>query len=104
MERGGQVLRRCPHDDKEEGGSGTDGRDPNGRPRCGLYCDCLPPMCQMNLEAFQEPISKSQGKELGISIVYLPQLMGLAFGLSVDQLNLNLNLALTGDFKSKAGI
>lgn len=69
--------------------------------------DCIVtvcPMCQMNLEAFQEPISKSQGKELGISIVYLPQLMGLAFGLSVDQLNLNLNLALTGDFKSKAGI
>jgi heterodisulfide reductase subunit B len=69
--------------------------------------DCIVtvcPMCQMNLETFQKPISKSQGKDLGISILYLPQLMGLAFGQSVDQLGLNLNLALTGDLKSKVGI
>jgi len=58
----------------------------------------------VNLEVYQKPISRSHGKELGISIIYLPQLMGLAFGLSADQLNLNLNLALTDDFKSKVRI
>jgi heterodisulfide reductase subunit B len=69
--------------------------------------DCIVtvcPMCQMNLEAYQSPISHAQGQDLGISILYLPQLMGLAFGLSDDALKLNLNLALTKDFRSKVGL
>lgn len=66
--------------------------------------DCIAtvcPMCQMNLEAYQSTISKSQGQDLGISVVYLPQLLGIAFGLSEDTLKLDLNLALTGAFRSK---
>lgn len=66
--------------------------------------DCIAtvcPMCQMNLEAYQRTISKSQGQDLGISVVYLPQLLGIAFGLSEDNLKLDLNLALTGAFRSK---
>jgi len=66
--------------------------------------DCIAtvcPMCQMNLEAYQRTISKSQGEDLGISIVYLPQLLGIAFGLSEDNLKLDLNLALTSAFKTK---
>jgi len=66
--------------------------------------DCIAtvcPMCQMNLEAYQRTISKSQGEDLGLSIVYLPQLLGIAFGLSEDHLKLDLNLALTGAFRSK---
>jgi heterodisulfide reductase subunit B len=67
--------------------------------------DCVAtvcPMCQMNLEAYQKTISQAQGEDLGISIVYLPQLMGMAFGLPDDALKLNLNLALTDDFRAKA--
>lgn len=66
--------------------------------------DCIAtvcPMCQMNLEAYQRTISRSQGENLGISIVYLPQFLGIAFGLSEDNLKLDLNLALTGAFRSK---
>jgi len=66
--------------------------------------DCIAtvcPMCQMNLEAYQRTISRSQGEDLGISIVYLPQFLGIAFGLSEDNLKLDLNLALTGAFRSK---
>lgn len=66
--------------------------------------DCIAtvcPMCQMNLEAYQRTISKSQGQDLGISVVYLPQLLGIAFGLSEDNLKLDLNLALTSAFKTK---
>jgi len=66
--------------------------------------DCIAtvcPMCQMNLEAYQRTISKSQGQDLGISVVYLPQLLGIAFGLSEDTLKLDLNLALTSAFKTK---
>jgi heterodisulfide reductase subunit B len=62
------------------------------------------PMCQMNLEAYQDTISKSQGEELDISVLYLPQLMGLAFGLPDEDLKLNLNLALTKPFREKLGI
>jgi heterodisulfide reductase subunit B len=69
--------------------------------------DCIVticPMCQMNLEAYQKAISKAQGEELGISILYLPQLMGLSFGLSDSDLQLKLNLAITDDFKEKVGL
>ncbi|MBW1771584.1 MAG: CoB--CoM heterodisulfide reductase iron-sulfur subunit B family protein [Deltaproteobacteria bacterium] len=69
--------------------------------------DCIVticPMCQMNLEAYQDPISKMTGEDLHISIVYLPQLMGLAFGLTKEDLRLNLNLAITDGFKEKMGI
>jgi heterodisulfide reductase subunit B len=69
--------------------------------------DCIAticPMCQMNLEAFQAAISHSQGVDLGISILYLPQLMGLAFGLSAKDLQLHLNLAVMDGFKEKVGI
>ena len=69
--------------------------------------DCIVticPMCQMNLEAYQEAISQSQGEELEISILYLPQLMGLAFGLPKEDLQLKLNLAVTDGFKGKVGM
>ena len=69
--------------------------------------DCIVtvcPMCQLNLEAYQKPISQEQGEDLSISILYLPQLMGVAFGLSEKELKLNLNLALTKSLKEKLGI
>lgn len=69
--------------------------------------DCIVtvcPMCQMNLEAYQDSISRSRGAELGMSILYLPQLMGIAFGLTGEDLQLNLNLALMDGFKQKAGV
>lgn len=62
------------------------------------------PMCQMNLEAYQERISRSWGKDLGISVLYLPQLIGLSMGLSPRDLGLHLNLALTAGFCRKARV
>ena len=62
------------------------------------------PMCQLNLEAYQKPISQAQGEDVSISILYLPQLMGVAFGLSKKDLKLNLNLAMTKSLKEKLGI
>ncbi len=69
--------------------------------------DCIVticPMCQMNLEAYQGAISKDQGEDLSASILFLPQLMGLAFDLPHESLKMDLNLALTDDFRSKVGI
>jgi heterodisulfide reductase subunit B len=59
------------------------------------------PMCQMNLEAFQGRASRRAGRDLVHTILYLPQLMGLAFGLSEEAVGLNLNLAITPDFRRK---
>ncbi len=59
------------------------------------------PMCQMNLEAYQEKASKVCEEDITITILYLPQLIGLALGLTVQDLGLDLNLSITKAFKEK---
>ncbi len=59
------------------------------------------PMCQMNLEAYQKKAAQHSGQKMGITILYLPQLLGLAVGLSPQQLRLDLNLAVTTPFRQK---
>jgi heterodisulfide reductase subunit B2 len=59
------------------------------------------PMCQMNLEAHQGKISKLSGENLAVSVLYLPQLLGLALGLSEREVRLDLNLAVTAGFQQK---
>jgi len=59
------------------------------------------PMCQMNLEAYQSRASEEFGEDLNISVVYLPQLLGLALGLSEKEVRLDLNLAVTAGFREK---
>jgi len=66
--------------------------------------DCIVtvcPMCQINLEGYQASVSRARGETLDISILYLPQLMGLALGLSEEELKLNLNLAFTDSLRDK---
>ena len=59
------------------------------------------PMCQMNLEAYQEKASKICKEDMTITILYLPQLIGLALGLSAKDVGLELNLSVTKAFKDK---
>lgn len=59
------------------------------------------PMCQMNLEAFQRRASKKAGRDLSKTILYLPQLLGLAFGLEEAAVGLGLNLAVRGPFRER---
>ena len=66
--------------------------------------DCIVtvcPMCQMNLEAYQGPVSDARAEDLRIAILYLPQLMGIAFGLPQESLKLDLNLAFPDSLKQK---
>jgi heterodisulfide reductase subunit B len=53
------------------------------------------PMCQLNLEGYQNKISRLQSKPIHISIMYLPQLLGLSMGLNKEELKINLNLSIT---------
>ncbi len=52
--------------------------------------DCLAvvcPMCHMNLDSYQDKVSQAMGKTLSkIPVMFLPQLIGLAFGLSEHEL------------------
>ena len=59
------------------------------------------PMCQMNLEAYQKKICKLQNEDLRRTILYLPQLIGLALGLPAEKLRIDLNLSVTDDFHQK---
>jgi len=75
--------------------------------RAARGADCIVticPMCEMNLEAFQKPISKALEEDLEIPVLYLPQLIGVALGLSKNELKLNLNLALADSFKQRLNI
>lgn len=59
------------------------------------------PMCQMNVEAYQKKISSDSGENLEITVLYLPQLLGLALGLSENRLRFDLNLSITDNFREK---
>jgi len=57
--------------------------------------DCIVtvcPMCQMNLDAYQETISNTLGQRIQIPVLHLPQLIGLAFGLPEESLGLGRHL------------
>jgi heterodisulfide reductase subunit B len=58
-------------------------------------------MCQMNLDAWQAKASRMAGEDLSITVLYLPQLLGLAMGLDSGELGLDLNLAVLDGFREK---
>ena len=59
------------------------------------------PMCQMNLEAHQRKISRVHHEDVDTTILYLPQLLGLSFGISEKELGLNMNLSVSESFHEK---
>lgn len=59
------------------------------------------PMCQMNLEAYQKQAGRRFQTNVAITVLYLPQLLGLAAGIDASQLGLSLNLAIGTDFRQK---
>jgi heterodisulfide reductase subunit B2 len=57
--------------------------------------DCIVtvcPMCQMNLDAYQGKISSRLGIKIRIPVLFLTQLLGLAFGLPSEVLQLDQNV------------
>ena len=53
--------------------------------------DCLVtpcPLCHLNLDLQQPLAEKYGGRDLGLPVLHLPQLLGLAFGLDPDDLGL----------------
>jgi heterodisulfide reductase subunit B len=63
-----------------------------------VSADCVAtvcPMCHMNLDSYQGKASAMLGRELSLPILFLPQLMGLAFGLPDSLLMLHRHVAPT---------
>ncbi len=54
--------------------------------------DCLVtpcPLCHLNLDSRQPEVEQVIGRKLGIPILHLPQLVGLALGIPAEKLGLN---------------
>ena len=60
-----------------------------------IGADCIItacPLCQINLEAYQQAVSKTMGTDCSIPVLYFTQLMGVAFGQSPRDLALKDSL------------
>jgi succinate dehydrogenase / fumarate reductase cytochrome b subunit len=57
--------------------------------------DCLVvpcPLCHLNLDLQQPVAARTVGRELGLPVLHLPQLVGLALGLSPKELGMNKHI------------
>ena len=65
--------------------------------------DCMNlvcPFCSLMFDANQRGIETQFGSEFAIPVLYLPQIVGLAMGLSRKELGLNLNAVSTKELES----
>jgi heterodisulfide reductase subunit B len=65
----------------------------NGCDAIVLFC----PFCDIMYQSSQRKIEKAFHTQYGLPILYLPQLVGLALGLSPDELGFGLNRIKPGD-------
>ena len=54
------------------------------------------PLCHLNLDGQQEEAARALGVPLGVPILHLPQLIGLAFGFSPKELGMSHHLVRPG--------
>ena len=62
------------------------------------------PLCHSNLDMRQEESNQSFNRDHTIPIVYFTQVLGLAFGLSSEDLSLNTHLVETDELLSKVDV
>ncbi len=68
----------------------------------GADCVVTPcPLCHLNLDMQQPDASKFVERDLGMPVLHLPQLIGLALGLEPKQLAMNKHVVGTGDVERK---
>jgi len=68
--------------------------------------DCLVtpcPLCHLNLDSRQPEVEKVIGRSLGIPILHLPQLVGLAVGIAPENLGLNRHVVSTKALLARFG-
>lgn len=69
--------------------------------------DCLVtpcPLCHLNLDSRQPEVEKVIGKQLGLPVLHLPQLIALALGASPKELGLGKHIVSTKSVLEKLGL
>lgn len=69
--------------------------------------DCLVtpcPLCHLNLDSRQPEVEKTIERSLGLPVLHLPQLVGLALGISPDKLGLERHVVSTKPVLAKLGL
>jgi succinate dehydrogenase / fumarate reductase cytochrome b subunit len=59
------------------------------------------PLCHLNLDLQQPDAAKVVGRDLGLPVLHLPQLVGLALGFEPKQLGMNKHVVRTGMVEEK---
>jgi succinate dehydrogenase / fumarate reductase cytochrome b subunit len=68
----------------------------------GADCVVTPcPLCHLNLDMQQPEAAKFVERDLGMPVLHLPQMLGLALGLSPKELGMNKHVVKTGDVARK---
>jgi succinate dehydrogenase / fumarate reductase cytochrome b subunit len=68
----------------------------------GADCVVTPcPLCHLNLDMQQPEAAKFVERDLGMPVLHLPQLLGLALGLGPKELGMNKHVVKTGDVQRK---
>jgi len=49
------------------------------------------PLCHFMLDAKQKALEQKRGEKIGIPVLYVTQLVGIALGLGPEELGLNMN-------------
>jgi succinate dehydrogenase / fumarate reductase cytochrome b subunit len=68
--------------------------------------DCLVtpcPLCHLNLDMQQPEAAKVTGRELGLAVLHLPQLVGLALGFEPKELGMGKHIASTDWVRGRLG-
>ena len=69
--------------------------------------DCMVtpcPLCHMNLDLQQPGVSRVINRQLDMPILHLPQMVGLALGISPKELGFNKHMISTQNVLTKLGI
>ena len=71
----------------------------------GADCMVTPcPLCHRNLDGQQPNAAARAGRKIGVPILHLPQLIGLAMGFSAKELGLNQHIVSTKAMVEKASV
>lgn len=81
------------------------GKHLQGAIAAGADCLITPcPLCHLNLESRQPEIARAIGDPLGLPVLHLPQLVGLALGLNPKVLGLDRHIVSTEPVLAKLGL
>ena len=62
------------------------------------------PMCQMNLDAYQDETNHFFGTDYHMPVLFFTQLMGLAFGKEPDELGIGVELVSSREALANIGV